>query len=87
VSGSDVEHDPERKRFVARVDGMEATLEYDVLDERRVDFHRTYTPPPIRGRGVAKRVVAAALAWARAEGREVVPSCWYVREFLEKERS
>jgi predicted GNAT family acetyltransferase len=70
---------------VAVVDGFEAVMEYAVVDATTVDFRHTFTPPELRNRGIAAAVVSAALAWARAEGKTVIPSCWYVREFLAKE--
>lgn len=81
----DVRHDPERERFFAEMDGEEVYLQYASLDDGRVDFRSTFTPPALRGRGLAAAVVAEALAWARAGGKDVVPSCGYVKRYLEKE--
>jgi predicted GNAT family acetyltransferase len=50
-----------------------------------VDFRGTFTPPELRGRGLAAEVVGAALAWAREGGKRVIPTCWYVRRHLERE--
>jgi hypothetical protein len=80
-----VVHDEPRHRFVAIVGGLECTLAYRIVDATTVDFTSTYTPAELRGRGLAKIVVREALAWARGGGRKVIPSCWYVREYLEKE--
>ena len=82
----DVRHDEPGKRFVAAVEGHEVTLRYALPDEHTADFLSTFTPPELRGRGLAKHVVAAALAWARGQGREVIPSCWYVQQYLQKEK-
>ncbi len=87
MKGFDVVHDAPGRRFVARVEGRDAFLEYDVVAPDRVDFRYTFTPPALRGRGIARAVVAAALAWARGQGKEVIPSCGYVRAYLERERS
>jgi len=83
----DVRHDPDGHRFVAEVDGYEAYLAYGLLDDRRVDFRSTFSPPELRGRGVAGEIVAKALEWARDEGLTVIPSCSYVAKYLEKESS
>jgi predicted GNAT family acetyltransferase len=79
-----VEHDREGRRFVATVDGAEAYVMYRESDGV-VDFVSTYTPPPLRGRGIARAVVDAGLAWARAQGKEVRGSCWYVEKVLTEE--
>lgn len=81
-----VVHDEAAHRFAATVEGQEVLVDYSVGPDGTVDFHHTYTPPGLRGRGLAAVVVDAALAWARAQGRTVTASCWYVREHLAKER-
>ena len=83
----DVRHDTDGRRFVADVDGYEAYLAYGMLDDGRVDFRSTFSPPELRGRGVAGKIVAKALEWARGEGLTVVPSCSYVAKYLERENS
>src|SRR5438128_1492479 len=73
----DVEHEPGR-RFVARVEGLEAFVSY----ERRgdvVDVQHTWTAPPLRGRDLAARVTDALVAWVRAEGLRIRPTCTYTR--------
>ena len=86
MSAPAVRHDAEHHRFVALVDGREAVLDYAIVDAKTVDFQHTFTPVELRGQGIAAAVVGAALAWARAEGKTVIPSCWYVRDYLAKER-
>jgi predicted GNAT family acetyltransferase len=42
----------------------------------------TYTPPSLRGREIAARLTEAAIAFARAEGLRVRPTCSYTRTFF-----
>jgi uncharacterized protein len=84
---SEIVHDTDHQRFTHERDGHTSYLAYRRLDERTVDFVSTYTPPALRGRGIAARVVKQALEWAEAEGLAVVPSCWFVREYVEREPS
>lgn len=74
-----VEH--EAGRFVARVDGFEVFVAYaregDVLDVRH-----TFTPPELRGRALAARVTDAVVAYARAGGLRIRPTCAYTRAYL-----
>jgi len=79
-----VEHDREGRRFVVAVDGEEAYVVYRETDGV-VDFVSTFTPPALRGQGIARAVVDAGLAWARAQGKEVRGSCWYVEKVLAEE--
>ena len=82
---SEIVHDEMRRRFVHERDGMESYLVYYPVDDRTVDFASTYTPPALRGRGIAARIVKQALEWADANGLAVVPSCWFVAEYIERE--
>lgn len=86
MSGAAVTHDEEGRRFVASVDGHEVFTKYREVDANTVDFVSTFTPPELRGRGLARTVVDAGLAWARAQGKDVKASCWYVTKVLDEER-
>lgn len=78
-----IHHDRRAGRFHADLDGGEAYLDYDRLDETTLDLRSTFVPPPARGRGVASDLVKEALAYARQNDYRVVPSCPYVRSFIE----
>jgi predicted GNAT family acetyltransferase len=72
-----VVHNTAKNRFELDVDGQIVFAEYRRSPGVMTFFH-TLTPPALRGRGLAARVVQAALEYARAEGVKVVPLCWYV---------
>ncbi len=72
-----VTHDPARHRFVVRLDGQEAELNYRQR-AGEIELHRTYVPEAFRGRGVAERLGDAAFAYAKAQGLTVIPSCSYL---------
>lgn len=78
-------HQPERQRFLSTVDGQDSVLEYRLLPDSRVDFHHTYVPEALRGRGIAEALVRAGLAWAGAAGLRCEASCWYAARWLEGE--
>ena len=78
----DIDHQPDRSRFVSLVDGQEAILEYRLMPRNGIDFSYTYVPESLRGRGIAEKLVRTGLAWAREQGYEIEASCWYVRRFL-----
>jgi len=77
-----VRHDPVRGVFLVHEDGAECVLEYAPSGPSTVAFSHTYVPPRLRGRGIAERLVAAGLAWARAQGLRVIPACSYVAAYL-----
>lgn len=78
-----IAHDPQRQRFALQQDGHEAELDYLLRDGRLVITH-TGVPTAIGGRGVAARLVTAALEHARAQGWKVVPACSYAAVFMQR---
>lgn len=85
MSDHEVLHQIEQRRFVILADGAEAFLEYRMLAPDVIDFVHTYTPAPLRGRGLAARLVQAGVDYARAQGWRVIGSCSYVAAWLDKQ--
>lgn len=77
----DVQHQPERQCFFTLVDGNKSFVDYRISGDT-IDFHHTFVPDAMRGRGIAEQVVNAALAWAKAEDYKIEASCGYVQRFL-----
>jgi predicted GNAT family acetyltransferase len=79
----EVRHEADHRRFIARVDGVDAVLDYD-RHPGIIRVTHTGVPPAIGGRGVAAALVAAALDFARAEGLKVIPACSYVAAYFKR---
>jgi uncharacterized protein len=78
---TDVTHNEASSRYELTEDGATAFASY----RRRGDifiFDHTVTPPELRGRGIAGRVVKAALDDVRARGMKIVPACSYVADYV-----
>lgn len=80
---NEVINDKEASRFVLDVNGEEIYLLYDEGKET-IDLYSTYTPPQLRGQGLAEKVVLAAFEYAKEKNLKVIPTCWYVGSFLHK---
>jgi len=83
TSHIDIVHNQAAHRFeVALAAGLGHT------DYRRVGntLHMVHTEVPVPGEnpGVAAKLVAAALDYARANGLRIVPMCAYVRAYMRK---
>ena len=76
-------NDKQGNRFVLDVSGQEVYILY-TEDKNTMDLYSTYTSPQLRGKGLAEKVVLAAFEYAKEKNLKVIPSCWYVRKFLEK---
>lgn len=79
-----VEHDKEQHQFFSIVEGKKALLDYTALpDGKTLDYTHTFTPPALRGRGIAGQIVKFALDYARAHHYKVIPTCPFVRSYIE----
>ena len=79
-----VQHATDTGRFELRVDGeLAAYADTRRHDEGVVEMPHTYTVPSFRGRGLAAHVVRAALDSLAADGQRVLPTCWFVAEFID----
>ena len=76
---ADVTHAPDRSRF----ESGDAYLSY-VRSGDVFDIQHTIVPPELSGQGIAGALVQEAVAFARAEGLELVTTCSYARSWLEK---
>ena len=69
-------------RYVARIDGIEATGEITFTRPRDgvISANHTGVPDAMAGKGVAKALLAFMLDDARANGFRIVPVCPFVRK-------
>jgi uncharacterized protein len=78
-----VRHDEAGKRFETTVGGCTGVARYELLGSVMRIYH-TEVPPQLRSRGIAGRLVRAALGHAEARGLEVEPGCSYVRAYMRR---
>jgi predicted GNAT family acetyltransferase len=72
-----------RSRFELGEGGGVSFAAYDRLDGIIVIRH-VETPPALRGRGIAGRLMAGILDMARAEGVKVSPICPYAAAYMKQ---
>ncbi len=84
-----IQHDTDNQRYVLTVgeghDDNAVVLRYHRPDARTIDFTSTFTPPSLRGQGLARKVVEHALDKAEQQDLNIIATCWYVAKLL-KER-
>jgi uncharacterized protein len=82
--GSDIRRHDDRDRYELVLDGTVVSYADFHDDGDKVTFPHTVTVPRYQGRGFAATVVRAALDDMRAADRTVVPTCWFVAQFIDE---
>ena len=72
--------------YRAQIPGIDAHAEltWHRDGEDNVVASHTYTPPEMRGRGIAGQLVRALVEDARAGGFRIVPNCPYVGDWFDR---
>jgi predicted GNAT family acetyltransferase len=83
VESDGITHDSHGRRFTTSREGHEAFVEYEREGDVLVITH-TIVPPEIGGRGIAGKLVEAALQHARTEGLKVRPDCSYAAAYMRR---
>lgn len=84
MTGPEVVDDPTRSRFEILLDGRPAGLAAYRLRPGTIVFLHTEISDEHEGKGLGGVLVRAALDSARARGLRVVPSCPFVRSWIER---
>jgi predicted GNAT family acetyltransferase len=78
----EVIHEPEKGRFLIKTEYGKAKLKYWIENEGSMNIKKTKVPHRLRGLGLGKRLVDAALHYARGNNLNVVPTCFFVQKIL-----
>jgi len=68
-------------RFEAKLGDATAFTEYR-LHDRSITLPHTVVPDEFAGKGVGGQLAQAALAYARREGLEVIPTCSFIAGYI-----
>ncbi|MCU1374344.1 MAG: N-acetyltransferase [Actinomycetia bacterium] len=81
---NEVRRNDVEQRYELVVDGEVAGTADFRLDEDRVVLPHTVIDPTRRGQGLGAILVKGALDDIRHAGRTVVPTCWYVAQYIDQ---
>jgi uncharacterized protein len=74
--------------FYVEQDGARlAEMTYTSAGEDLIIIDHTEVSDALRGRSVGRRLVDAGVAWARAEGKKILPLCPYARSVFDRDPS
>ena len=79
-----VEHDEAKRRFVLHLPAGDAELDYERPDPGTINLRHTEVPKEERGHGAAAELAKAAFEYARAQKLRVIPTCRFVRAWLDR---
>jgi predicted GNAT family acetyltransferase len=79
----EVLHNREQRQFEIREGTLLARLSYK-LSGGEIDLIHTEVPRELGGQGLGNQLAAAALEFAAQETLRVVPTCPFVRSYLER---
>jgi predicted GNAT family acetyltransferase len=71
-----------QNQFELKIDDETAILEYYIQD-KKIFLNHTEVPVPLRGNGIAAKLVSMSLQYSRDNGLTVVPACSYVAHFID----
>lgn len=80
---SNITHDVKNQKFFVIIDGLESYLGY-VKTNDTLNLVHTFVPSVLRGKGIAAKLVEAALQNARKNAYKIIPSCSYVSNYIEQ---
>ena len=78
-----VQHDQNAQEFYVDTPEGKALLHYE-REGDILNFHHTFVPPALRGKGLAEQVVLAGFEYVKANRLKVIPSCPYVARWVMK---
>lgn len=79
----EINHDKDQQKFYLINDGKESHVLYRMNDNNIMNIYRTYVPNELRHKGLAGKVVKAALEYAKENNLKVIPSCSYADYFID----
>lgn len=77
-----IERDNERSSYVITKDGEEAGFAHFIQGDGEITFDHTHIDPAFGGKGLAGKLVEAALTDATARGSRIIPVCSYVQSWV-----
>ena len=69
--------------FIRLTPGKYAFLRYSV-NESKMLINEAYTPEEYRGRGLATKLMEAAVSYAKEKNLKIIPVCSFARHYLNK---
>lgn len=76
--------DKDQNRFLANVEGHPCVLDFRPKNGDVLEYYRTFVPENLRHNGIASKLTRYALEYAKEHNKKVIPTCSYIKSFIEK---
>lgn len=74
----------DKNRFYVEINGKTSELQYKKIDEKTLDYQRTFVPEELREQGIAGKIVKHALEYAKENDYKIIPSCDFVQHYIDQ---
>jgi uncharacterized protein len=81
-----IANNEEENKFYLRLDGKEAFLKYKIKEGDIIDLQKTYVPQEFRGQEIGEAIVKEALTFADKNNLKVIPTCSFVKSYIEENK-
>lgn len=79
-----VKNNEQQSQFEIETDGPESPFLSYSRQGNVIDLMHTIVPMEMEGQGVGSALAKAALEYANENDLKIIPSCWFVREYLKR---
>ena len=79
-----ITHNHQLRQFETTIDGKTAFLSYQVITPDTLNYHHTFVPSELGGRGIGSKLVQFALDYADNSKQKIIPSCSFVAAYIDK---
>lgn len=79
-----IKHDEAHHRFISKIDGRIAKLDYKVVSAGKIlDYYHTFVPIELRGHNLGQEIALFALNYAKENHLQIIPHCPFVKRIIQ----
>lgn len=80
----EITNNTQLSKFTVIIDNYEAYLAYKIKSNNIIDLQHTFVPKELTGKGIGSKLIEYALNYSKKNSLEIIPSCSFVKKYLDK---